>query len=211
MIAASWLLVWLLPFSYRVIFVMKSLNILSVGLATVTIVASTAIAAVAQPGWIAGDTTNVRDQPSTQGRVVTYTDRGDRVEILASRINPADGYGWYQVQLPNRSRGWVRADLVRISTGTTTANPIPRNIGGGERPGVGSDTDIGATVRLQGAVSVRRSPGLDGAIAFTGNRGDRVFVKDSYRGRDGIWLHVTYPMALSGVESSGWVQRNLTR
>jgi uncharacterized protein YgiM (DUF1202 family) len=190
---------------------MKSLNILSVGLATVTIVASTAIAAVAQPGWIAGDTTNVRDQPSTQGRVVTYTYRGDRVEILASRINPADGYGWYQVQLPNRSRGWVRADLVQISTGTTSYKPIPRNIGGGERPNTGSDTDVGETVSLTRAVSVRRAPGLDGAIAFTGNRGDRVFVKESYRGRDGIWLRVVYPMALRGVEASGWVQRELTR
>jgi uncharacterized protein YgiM (DUF1202 family) len=191
---------------------MKSLNMLSVGLATMTIVASTAIAAVAQPGWIASDTTNVRDQPTTQGRVVTYSYRGDLVEILTSRINPADGYGWYEVKLPNRMRGWVRADLVQLSTGTNTYN-IPRNIGGGDR--TGSDTDIGRTVRLnglrRGSVSVHQSPGLNRPIAFAGNHGDQVYVDDSYQDRDGVWLHVMYPMALPGVVSSGWVQRELTR
>jgi hypothetical protein len=191
---------------------MKSLNMLSVGLATVTIVASTAIAAVAQPGWIASDTTNVRDQPTTQGRVVTYSYRGDRVEIFASRINPADGYGWYEVQLPNRTRGWVRADLVQLSTGTNNYT-IPRNIGGGDR--TGSDTDIGRTVRLNGVgrgpVSVHQSPGRNSPIAFAGNYGDQVYVDGSYQDQDRVWLHVMYPMALPGVVSSGWVQRELTR
>jgi uncharacterized protein YgiM (DUF1202 family) len=193
---------------------MKSRNMLSVGLATMAIVVSTALAAVAQPGWIAGDATNVRDRPTTQGRIVTYTYRGNQVEILTSQINPADGYGWYEVKLPNRTRGWVRADLVSLSTGTNRYD-IPRNIGGGDRPNTGSDTDIGRTVRLHGTnggqVNIRRSPGLDSVRAFAGNHGDRVYVDNSYRDRDGIWLHVVYPMALPDVVSSGWVQRNLTR
>jgi hypothetical protein len=204
------------------IFVMKSLNRLSVGLATMTIVASTALSALAQPGWIAGNTTHVRDRPSTEGRIVTSTYRGNQVEILTAQINPADGYGWYEVKLPDQTRGWVRADLVRRSTETNRYD-IPRNIGGGDgrqptagyRLNTGSDSDIGRTVRLHGRrggqVTLRQSPGFNSARAFAGNHGDQVYVDGSYRDRDGIWLHVVYPMALPDVVSSGWVQRDLTR
>jgi hypothetical protein len=63
----------------------------------------------------------------------------------------------------------------------------------------------------RGPVSVRRSPSLNGPQAFAGNHGDQVYVDDSYQGRDGIWLHVVYPMALPDVVSSGWVQRDSIR
>jgi uncharacterized protein YgiM (DUF1202 family) len=185
---------------------MKSLSVVRVGLATAAIVVAATLPSWAQPGRIVAPSNqeiNVRYQPSTRSEVVAYTYNGERVEILGSHISEEDGYGWYRVEFANRARGWVRADLVKLSIGT-----VPQN------PPSGSDTDTGYMTYLNAGstgqkVSLRRAPGLDAAVIFAGRHGDRVRVDDSFKGRDGIWVRVTYPNALPNVTSTGWVRREL--
>jgi Bacterial SH3 domain/GW (Gly-Tryp) dipeptide domain len=182
---------------------MKNLSIFRIGLVTTAIVATAALPSLAQPGRLvaaSNQAINIRYQPSTQSEPVTYAYSGDRVEVLSSQINPEDGFGWYRVEFPNRARGWVRADLLRLGS-------VPS--------GSGSDLDVGYTVSLNAnggrQISVRRNPSLEAAVIFSGRQGDRVRVDQSFNGQDGVWLYVVYPNALPGVASSGWVRREMTR
>ncbi len=181
---------------------MNNLSIFRIGLVTTAIVATAALPSLAQPGRLVASShqaINIRYQPSTRSEPVIYAYSGDQVEVLSSQINPEDGYGWYRVEFPNRARGWVRADLLRL----------------GSVPGTGSDSDIGYTVSLNAnggrQISVRRAPSLESAVLFSGNQGDRVRIDQSFNGRDGVWLYIVYPNALPGVESRGWVRRDMTR
>jgi SH3-like domain-containing protein len=194
---------------------MKSLSMLRVGLAAVAIVTATAMPAFARPGRVNTQSTaavNVRYLPTTGAEAVAYVYNGAIINIVDEQINREDGYGWYQVQLPSGTRGWVRADLVQ-SVAANTANTA--NTSGAGRA-IGSDSDIGeiSYLNLGGngqRVGVRTSPSADSRLQFYGYHGDRIRIEDNFRNRDGLWVKVSYPNALPGVASIGWVRRDWLR
>lgn len=197
-----------LPLSTGLV-VMKLSNVLRVSLATAAIVTMTALPSWARPARVVGASrdsqVNVRDIASTNSVVVAYAVSGDIVDVLDSHISEEDGYGWYKVRLANRAIGWIRADLLRFGV------PI-NNYGGGD--GRGSDNDLGFIMRMNAGsagnkLAVRTGPGFDTSVAFYGRHGDRVRVDNVLTNRDGTWYYVTYPNALRGVISSGWVRRDV--
>jgi hypothetical protein len=196
---------------------MKWSCVFRVSLTTIAIVAMAALPSWARQARIMGGAQgqiNVRDIASTNSVVVAYAASGEIIEILASEINKEDGYGWYKVKLPNRAIGWVRADLVRFETaaiGFNNAVPVT-TIPNGVLP-IGDDTDVGYTMRIDAGgtgnqVALRTTPGADTNVAFYGRHGDRVKVEQAVTNRDGTWYYVSYPKALRGVVSSGWVRRD---
>jgi uncharacterized protein YraI len=187
---------------------MKSLSMIRVGLVTAAIVAVAAIPALARPGRVSTQSTtavNVRYLPTTSAEAVAYLNNGAAIDILDGQINPNDGYGWYRVQLPSGTRGWVRADLVQPMVAMTNYGPA-----------IGSDSDIGYIGYLNVGgngqrVGIRTSPNVDSSLQFYGYHGDRVRIEDNFSNRDGRWVKVTYPDALPGVRSTGWVRRDWVR
>ena len=79
-------------------------------LATLALVLSFGICALAQTGTVTADLLNVRSSTTTTSDVLTKVSRGSEVEIVAS-----DGV-WYRILLPDGREGFVKTEYV-------TANP----------------------------------------------------------------------------------------
>jgi len=63
----------------------------------------------------------IRENPSFDADVITYTNNGDAVEILGMLISQ-EGARWYQVQTESGFTGWLLGSLVQTATPTPTEN-----------------------------------------------------------------------------------------
>ncbi|MDQ0254509.1 N-acetylmuramoyl-L-alanine amidase [Evansella vedderi] len=73
-------------------------------------------------GEVTASRLNVRDQASTNGRIVGSLDRGTRVELRGQTGQ------WYEIRL-NNSRAFVHSDFIRVITGSSSNN-VSRNLNG---------------------------------------------------------------------------------
>lgn len=71
---------------------------------------------------------NIRSRPSTQSDVVSFGRVGDQVVVLRESRG-SDGFTWYNVRLGQPAvEGWVREDLIRISTQSSGQPPTSGDI-----------------------------------------------------------------------------------
>jgi uncharacterized protein YgiM (DUF1202 family) len=79
----------------------------------------------------AGSRVNVRSKPSTDASAAHYGVDGDRVKVL-NEAPGNDGYTWYYIKFEESgAEGWVRGDLINLTTPSTASNATTTNIPAG--------------------------------------------------------------------------------
>lgn len=69
-------------------------------------------------GKITAASVVIRKEPSTSSEMIGSTEKDKTVSIV-SQVQGADGYTWYQVFVNADTKGYIRADLLEITDGTT--------------------------------------------------------------------------------------------
>lgn len=139
-------------------------------------------------GTVSAYRLNMREEPTTNGRVLTKVNRDERYAIVGRTADSS----WWQIDV-NGTLGWVSADF--MSATNTGAVPVTTTIGvSATRPGTGYFATTTTTLNLRSEAS-RRS-----AILAELPRAAQVEIT----GRDstGSWLQVNYD------GKNGWVSRS---
>jgi uncharacterized protein YgiM (DUF1202 family) len=166
---------------------------------------------------------NVRTGPSKSSGVVTVAPQGTSVTIIAK------SNGWYQVQLPDGTQGWVKVTgpngATYVSTGGSVAAPatsttVNPNVGNPTAP-TRSDqpTSTTAAVHTQHATTtsqasglrVHTAPSVNAPVVTSLAAGERVTVLSRQRGWMKIrtssgqvgWVMASYTSGPSRATSSG--------
>lgn len=111
---------------------------------------------------------NVRDDASTDAKVVTQLATGDTAEIV-SGPNAQDGHNWYEVSLAEESTGWVAGEFLQAvdsGSGDSTASAafavgdaVTVAVDGiNFRAEAGTDADVLDTLDLNALFIVRDGP-----------------------------------------------------
>ncbi|HEX8917276.1 MAG TPA: SH3 domain-containing protein [Chloroflexota bacterium] len=143
---------------------------------------------------------NVRSGPSKTNSVLTTVQQGAPLVILAK------SNGWYKVQLPDGTVGWVMAPFVsRSGQVTSTASTTPANIGNPVSPRqVRTATRVRshavATIHVS-SLRIRSGPSTSSAIVSAAYKGQKVQVLARSNG----WLKVLLPDG-----TVGWMKASFT-
>jgi uncharacterized protein YraI len=162
------------------------------------------------------DGVNMREDPGTDGEIITTLDIGIELEIIEGP-EEADGYTWWMGVVLNDDSvdegvsGWVVEDFLAVDDGdppdddptetpdpdeTETPEPTPTST-----PDVGDDDDgdvsfedAGWVIVVDGPLNLRQNPGLQGDVIRALGTGETGTVVDpsELTDRDGYtWINIT--------------------
>jgi uncharacterized protein YgiM (DUF1202 family) len=158
---------------------------------------------------------NVRTSPTVSAQKQTVLNAGTQVTVLGK------SNGWYKVQLPNGTIGWIIADGIGLgssatatpsatvtSTPTTTANGangVNVSVGTPTAPTrqgqvPASGTQVSVTVHVSG-LRVHSGPSLQASTVNTATKGQRLTVLK----RSGDWVKVRLPDGTVGWVSAAYI------
>ncbi len=159
---------------------------------TLTPRASQTPTGVAHITAVVTDTLRVREQPSTDARILGRLQRDNVVRLLSR----TDDNQWFSIEYPEGSGniGWIFGEVV-VASSETAALPIGLNA---PRPPQGA---VYATVRGDGgALRVRAGPGTTYEIVSRIPDGARILLVAKLP--DNSWYQTVYP---PGSATTGWV------
>ena len=154
----------------------------------------------------------VRSGPGTNYdklMAINGSDRSVRLEYTGTNQTGADGYTWYEVNLPSGQVGWVRSDIVIVYSGPNT--PIRQSIKTNAAPSYNGSTLYLVTNQRYYSIYVRSGPGKSYSVLREIAAGD-TSVRLSYNnysrvGQDGyIWYNVTLPGG-----KNAWVRSDIVK
>ncbi|GAB4132534.1 MAG: hypothetical protein Fur0046_02440 [Cyanobacteria bacterium J069] len=88
--------------------------------------------------------------PSTQASVL-FTGTPNTPVLILNESLSGDGFTWYQVRLGNGTEGWVRGDLVSVTSGSTGASAEVQNVS--RTPALPQTANIPQTANMQRGVT----------------------------------------------------------
>jgi uncharacterized protein YraI len=167
------------------------------------------------------DGVNMRDDPGTDGEVITQLDSGIQLEIIDGP-EEADGYTWWMGVVLNDDSidegvsGWVVEDFLAVDDietpddGEETETPEPTETPDAtetpDDPDDDADSDFedaGWVIVVDGPVNLRENPGLQADVIRTMGTGETGTVVDpsALTDRDGYtWINIT-----TEDDERGWV------
>ena len=166
---------------------------------------------------------NIRKTPDASSETIGSTEK-DKVISIKSQVQGSDGYTWYEVYKDANTLGYIRADLVEITDGTTpptgtvptttattttpaptTSTPIP------DEPLVDVTAVNPAEAKVQGGdtVRIRQNASTTSRIVTTVKNGMALTITGTAAGKDGkTWYQVTF--LSGGSEMSGFIRSDYT-
>jgi serine/threonine-protein kinase len=158
-----------------------------------TAVEETNATIVGEPG-----SKNIRSGPDTDQQVLYEGNPGDRIRIVGVTRN-ADGFPWFQIQLPNGSQGWLASQLVKPDTSTGTdafgTDAVPSR----------TDNANATVTGRSGTKNIRSGPGINYSVQGNVTTGDRVRIIGSSKDSGGyVWYRV-----VTAAGARGWIAAQL--
>lgn len=144
--------------------------------------------------------------------------QGGTVSIIGQTTG-ADGKTWYQVYVDANTKGFIRADLVKVTgDGTITSLPSDNTTSTNETttttaPAANTNTQVTAVDAKQGTVKtnnvrIRKGASTNADVVATANRGMVVTVNGEAAGDDGkTWYQVSF--SYHSKEITGFIRSDL--
>ncbi len=164
-------------------------------------------------GTVVPASANIRQSADSASAVVGATTQGTTLTILGQTSDPS-GTVWYEVYVDANTTGFIRADLVNLtsddtipqSTGTSTSTDADDAAEDADGE-VGMDAQY-ATISVEKA-KVRSGPSTDNSVVDTLDQGTEVIVSgqdDDSTGK--TWYFVTFT-GTEGSELTGYIRYDL--
>ncbi|WP_052356575.1 C40 family peptidase [[Clostridium] dakarense] len=135
-------------------------------------------------GTVTTSTLNVRSGAGTSYSVIGKVNKGDRVELLASKS------GWYKIKLSNGNTGWASGDYI-----TKGSDNSGNNSGESSVSGYGTVTTS--------TLNVRSGAGTSYSVIGKVNKGDRVELLASKNG----WYKIKLSNGSTGWASADYITK----
>ena len=137
---------------------------------------------------VTASTANIRKEPSASSEALGSVSSGNTVSVTG-QVTGSDGKTWYQVYVDANTTGYIRADLISITDGTT-----PSSVSAGDgsasasnavsMDGVTVVNPISATISGGQSVRVREDASTSSTIVTTASNGLALTVTGTKSGAD---------------------------
>lgn len=152
---------------------------------------------MAQTGTVKWDS-NVRSEASTSSTVVTSAKATQQVTI-ESEVEGSDGVTWYYITTSDGKKGYMREDLLTVSSLSQTDT---NNSTGNQ--------DLGTEIVYvsSNSANIRNAASTSGSIVANVSQGVELYVQDQTTGSDGyVWFNIAFTYQGQTVE--GYVRSDL--
>lgn len=155
-------------------------------------------------GKITASSAKIRKSAGTSGEALGSVTK-DTVITIKGEVQGTDGYVWYQIE-HNGTSGYIRSDLVKLSSDTSTETPAT----GINTAGVTKVNPISATVQGSASVRIRNQASTSGSIVTTAAEGSALTVNGTINGTDGkVWYLVAY--SANGTSVEGFIRSDYVK
>ena len=152
-------------------------------------------------------TANIRQGPNTAYPVVSKVTNGTVLEAIAVSA------GWYQVLLPDNSKGWISGTIVKIKDGGSDEeegedeNEDEDEDRDEDEDNPPFEIDGDSVIFITNSVNIRTGPSVDYNVIGQGNKGDEM----AALGEQVDWIKIRTPTAGGlGCKLAGCFKKNLT-
>lgn len=168
---------------------------------------------------VTATTANIRQEPSSSSATIGSTEK-DKVISIKSQVKGSDGYTWYEVYVNADTLGYIRADLVQITDGSTPPTGTAPSAPAATQAPPASTTQLpdeplvdvtavnpaSASVTGSDSVRVRQNASTTSRIiASQIKSGTALTVTGTANGKDGkVWYQVT--LTVNGSEVTGFIR-----